>query len=188
MQIIRNSSPQEAVLSWLQAELNSKRFQIDLRASLKKFNAPQSLIIVPNLDDQQENALRYKILKEYRNWFNDDMDSYDWSVIDLYLSDVEQLEYIDYSYWNELSDNTHKVKPAANNIRGGKVVFDVPNDNYWLVAKEMELGKYFAPIIILKDGTNLSSKIVEGHVRATGYALADKPPKALRAIQGIMRG
>ena len=187
MHIIRSSSPQEAVLAWLQAELTSGRFQNDLRESLKNFKATESIVTNPRLDDKHENELGYKILKNYRDWFKDDIDNYDWLVVDLDIKDVRELEYIDYSYWNELSNDTHKVRVAADNIHNGKIVFEVLNDNFWSVAKAIDLGEQFAPIVILKDDPDSPSRIVEGHVRATAYALADKPPKLLPAIQGIAR-
>ena len=102
MHISFSSSPQEAVLAWLQAELTSERFQNDLYKSLKKFNATESIVTNAHLDDKHENDLRYKILKNYRHWFEDDIDNYNWSVVDLDIADVRELEYIDYSYWNEL--------------------------------------------------------------------------------------
>lgn len=38
MNIIRDSSPEEVVLIWLQAELESERFGEDLKKSLDKYN------------------------------------------------------------------------------------------------------------------------------------------------------
>lgn len=187
MHVIRKGSPQEAVLSWLKAELYSERFKNDLAESLKQLNLTETLITNPDLEDADENVLRYKVLKNYRDWLEDDLEACDWSLVEYDKADVEQLEYIDYSYWNELSDQTHKVGVAAKNIENGKVVFDVPNDRFWSVAHAFENSENFEPIIVLKDATDRSPRIIEGHVRATAYSLAKQPPKQLRAMLGIAR-
>lgn len=185
--MIRDSSPQETVLAWLQAELASERFKNDLLQSLLKFETTESIITKANLDDTIENSLRYKVLKDYRDWFDDNVNEYRWSLVELDADDVGKLEYIDYSYWNELSDKTRKVEIAAKNIQNGKVVFQVPNDRFWSVAKAIETGEEFSPIVILKDSPDSSSRIVEGHLRATSYLLAKVAPKPLLATLGVAR-
>lgn len=187
MQIIRKSSPQEAVLSWLKAELRSERFKNDLAESLKQLNLTETLITNADLESADENALRYKVLKKYRDWLEDDLAAYDWSLVKYDKADVEQLKYIDYSYWNELSDQTRKVGVAAKNIENVKVVFDVPNDRFWSVAQAFENGEDFEPIIVLKDAADESPRIIEGHVRATAYLLAKRPTRQLRTMLGTAR-
>ena len=150
MKTIRNSGPDEAVLVWLQAELGSARFQSDLRKSLHKYELPTQSITSPNLSDTSENGLRLKVLKDYRDWFEDDIYSYNWKLVELTADDVKALRYIDYSYWNELSDDTHLVGVAAENVKRGKVVFDVSNDHFFNIAKAIEARTQFAPIVVLE--------------------------------------
>jgi hypothetical protein len=182
MKVIRNSSPDEAVLIWLQAELVSKRFQDDLQKSLDKYGLSTQIITDPNLSDTSENDWRLKVLKDYRDWFEDNVYTYDWKLVELAVDDVKALRYIDYSYWNELSDNTHLVGVAAENVKRGKVVFDVSNAHFFDIAKAVETGAQFAPIVVLKREQGL--EIVEGHARATGYLLADNVTKSLQAVIG----
>lgn len=184
MKAIRTSSPDEAVLVWLQAELKSKRFQNDLQKSLDEYGLNAQIITNPDLSDIPENGLRLKILKDYRDWFEDDVYAYDWKLVALTTSDVKTLRYIDYSYWNELSDNTHLVGVAAENVKRGKVVFDVSNAHFFDIAKAVEAGTQFAPIVVLEREQGL--EIVEGHARATGYLLANSPTESLRAIIGSL--
>ncbi|MCA9336296.1 MAG: hypothetical protein KDA17_03595 [Candidatus Saccharibacteria bacterium] len=184
MNIIRSSSPDEAILAWLQAELASKRFQNDLQNSLDKYELSTQIITEPNLSDTSENNLRLKVLKDYRDWFEDDLYAYDWKLVELAVEDVKALRYIDYSYWNELSDNTHLVGVAAENVKRDKVVFDVSNAHFFDIAKAIETGAQFAPIVVLKREQSL--EIVEGHARATGYLLADNATKPLQAIVGTL--
>lgn len=182
MKTIRTSTPDEAVLVWLQAELKSKRFQNDLQKSLDKCDLDTQIITSPNLSNIAENSLRLKILKDYRDWFEDDVYAYSWELVELTPDDVKTLHYIDYSYWNELSDNTRLVGVAAENVAHGKVVFDVSNANFFNIAQTVEAGIQFLPIVILENGQGL--EIVEGHARATGYSLSNNHSKPLQAIIG----
>lgn len=185
MRTIRTSIPDEAVLAWLQAELRSKRFQNDLQKSLDKYGLSTQLITNPNLDDMSENVSRLKVLRDYRDWFKDDVYAYNWQLAELKPEEVKELRYIDYSYWNELSDNTHLVGIAAKNVRRGKVVFDVSNDNFLSIASSVETGMQFPPIIVLSR--KRGHEIVEGHARATGYSLVASPDKPLLAIVGTLK-
>lgn len=182
MKIIRHSSPDEAVLMWLQAELTSERFSNDLQKSLKKYGLSSQVITHPDTSDPLENSLRLKVLKEYRDWFEDDVYAYNWELIELTKDDVKALYYIDYSYWNELSNNTRLVGVAVENVKQGRIVFNVSNAPFFDVAKAADAGMQFAPIILIQKGQNL--EIVEGHLRATGYLLANTPGKPLLAVVG----
>lgn len=182
MKTVRASSPDEVVLVWLQAELKSKRFQNDLQKSLDKYKLDTQVITKPNLSDVSENNSRLKVLRDYRNWFKDDLYASGWGLVELASQEVKELRYIDYSYWNELSDNTHLVGVAAKNVKRGKVVFDVSNDNFLSIARSVEAGTQFPPIIVLER--EHGREIVERHARATGYSLVDSPDKMPLAIVG----
>ena len=185
MKTVRASSSDEVVLVWLQAELKSKRFQNDLRKSLDKHDLDAQIITEPDLSNRSENDSRLMILKDYRDWFEDDVDAYRWELVELTPEDVKKLRCIDYSYWNELTDNTHFVGIAAKNVKRGKVVLDVSNDNFLSIASAVEAGTQFLPIIVL--GRANGREIVEGHARATGYSLVASPSKPLLAVVGTLK-
>jgi hypothetical protein len=182
MKIIKDSDATEAVLEWLKAELNSERFSGDLKAAIKSSGHTEEIITAANLDEADDNKARWQILKTYRDWLDKDFNDYDWQYVELNQEEVGNLQYIDYSYWNELSDNTRQVKRAAANVANGKIVYDVPNTNFLSVAKAVETGKVLPPIIILADSNE--SLIIEGHLRATGYMLAERAKSPLQAIWG----
>ena len=83
MKTVRASSSDEVVLVWLQAELKSKRFQNDLRKSLDKHDLDAQVITEPDLSNRPENDSRLMILKDYRDWFEDDVDAYRWEFVEL---------------------------------------------------------------------------------------------------------
>ena len=184
MKTITTSSPQEAVLEWLKAELNSARFSSDLHIALQKLDCDEKIITEARLDDSQENETRWQVLKTYRTWLDRDFTDYEWQLVELSCQEVAGLSYIDYSYWNELSDNTRKVGQAVKNVASEKMVFDVPNDGFFSVAKGVEAGVSLPPIIVVSDQDEHQGEILEGHLRATGYVLARQTSKPLRVIWG----
>ena len=184
MNIIKTSNSDEVVLEWLKAELTSERFSPALKNALKDANEDESIIINANLSDDTKNRKRLSILKSYRDWIDEGFETLDWGWVELNQMDVDRLKYIDYSYWNELSDNTRLVHQAVANIEKGKLVFDVPHDRFRSVAKAVEAGVALPPIILVQSTHDDSLEILEGHLRATGYALAKQAITPLIAIIG----
>ena len=191
MKVIRKAQPAEAVLAWLRAEIQTKRYADsesetgiadEISRELEKNGQTTELIIEANLDDKNENELRLKVLRGYRSWFEDNLDDYSWQLVKMSPDEVGDLEYIDYSYWNELSGGTHKVCDGAESVRNGKTVFDVSNDGFWSIARAMERGESFEPIIVLQNDN--VRRIVEGHARATGYLLANPSNDQLFVLLG----
>ncbi|HSH31840.1 MAG TPA: hypothetical protein VK963_04215, partial [Candidatus Saccharimonadales bacterium] len=187
MKVIVKSNADEVVLEWLKAELNSERFSNDLQAAIKKAGQTDTIITSADLNDENENKIRQHILRQYREWLTQDLNLYSWQWSELSQDDVRGLQYIDYSYWNELSDNTSLVGRAAQNVSKGKVVFDVPNDRFYSVAKAVEAGQPLPPIILVSNSDKEPAEILEGHLRATGYALAKKVPYPLCAVIGTSK-
>ncbi len=187
MEIIRKSTAEEATLEWLKAEMNSARFSDDLHAAVEALGYDEKLITVADMTNMQDNESRWGILKKYRNWIERDFSDYDWQIVQLDHGEVGNLKYIDYSYWNELSDGTRRVGRAAMNVAEGKIVFDVPHDRFHSVAKLVEDGTSLPPIIVVSNGDDNEGEILEGHLRATGYALARQTVKPLRAVWGMLR-
>lgn len=187
MKTITKSSPEEAVLEWLKAELRSDRFSGDLKSAIKELDDNETTITKANLHDKQENEIRWKILKSYRTWLKINFYDYEWYQVELSSVDVKKLNYIDYSYWNELSDYTRKVGRAAENVADGREVFDVPNDRFYSVAKDIENGISLPPIIIVSNYDINQGEIIEGHLRATGFVLAQVTERPLKAIWGTLK-
>jgi hypothetical protein len=137
--------------------------------------------------------MRAQVLGEYRGYgqnrkiFEGLPTNLTWYEAELTREDVADLHYVDYSYWNELTDHTHLVKDAAANIHKGKIVFNVSNDQFLTVAEDIRQGKHdFEPMIVWGDGEQSALTILEGHLRATAFGLAGgKAPKIIRVIIGL---
>jgi len=183
MERIRNSNTNEVILEWLRAELYSSRFSDGLKTSLQKAGQHEDIITQGNVENQTENEARLQVLKGY-SWLDFDLHQYSWYRVSLNQDEVKKLRYIDYSYWNELTNNTRQIGKAVQNIINGKVIFDVLNDRFYEMAKDFESDKEVPPIIMISGQDSEPPQVIEGHLRATGYALARNVSYSLQAILG----
>lgn len=186
MKVVSTSSADEVVLAWLKAELDSPRFKDQLLTTMKSNGDDLNLITQSDLTNPIENKRRLELLSTYRNWLDKDFSDYSWNLVDFDQADAGELQYIDYDYWNELSNDTHLVKVAAENVIKGISVFDVDNEPFFLVAEKIDSGDELEPIIVLgKDEGDL--RIIEGHVRATAFVMVKSSKKSLKALVGMLK-
>jgi hypothetical protein len=147
---------------------------------------------MPNLDDDIENGHRSSILLEYRPWlaYSDVLKAWPpnatWQWVALTRKEFEELHYITYDYWDELSGGTHLVREGARSVRNGTVIFEVPNDRFWEVASQIEAGETLLPLIIFSAVGDRVCTLIEGHLRATGYLLAQRVPATVRALHAAV--
>ena len=176
MKIIRQASEDEIILNFLLGELYSNRFGEKLMKALSKLNLKKSIIENPNLNNFEENLLRRRILQEFRGYeknlglFENFPNIKKYILCSFSRKDLKNISYINYSYWNELSNNISSPRIAAENIKNNKIVFGVSNQQYFDCAKQIEQGKKFIPMIFLTSD-NKNFVILEGHLRITAYAL-----------------
>lgn len=172
MQIIRSATQAEVVLSFLQGEFESARFGEVLRQVLDFFGFSYELISDGDFCDKKQNEDRLKVFKKFRgfpdqNLFERFPKDIEWSFVQFSKADFFNCFYINYSYWNELSDFTSQPTSACKNILAGKEVFDVSNENF-LRGKDL-LGKVQFPPVILLSCNPKKYLIIEGHSRMTLY-------------------
>ncbi|MBO5825189.1 MAG: hypothetical protein J6R03_01040 [Treponema sp.] len=172
MQIIRSATQAEVVLSFLQGEFESSRFGEELRHVLDFFGFSHSLISDGDFCDTKQNEDRLKVFKKFRGFPDQELferfpQNIEWNYVQFSKDDFFNCFYINYSYWNELSDFTSKPTSACKNILAGKEVFDVSNENF-LRGKEL-LGKMNFPPVILISCNLQKNLIIEGHSRMTIY-------------------
>ena len=172
MQIIRAATQAEVVLSFLQGEFESSRFGDELRQTLDFFGFSHSLISNGDFCDTKQNDDRLRVFKKFRGFPDQDLfenfpQNIEWNYVQFSKGDFFNCFYINYSYWNELSDFTSKPTSACKNILEGKTVFDVSNENF-LRGKEL-LGKMNFPPVILISCNPKKYLIIEGHSRMTIY-------------------
>jgi hypothetical protein len=193
MKLLKEIPETAMVAAYLKAELTSVRFSGELKAAMKKLGVAKKVIAEPELKNETENELRARVLGEYRGYsqnremFEDVPANLTWYAAELTRSEIGDLHYVDYSYWNELTDRTHRVKDGTANIRKGKIVFSVSNGRFLAVAEGIRQGRYkFEPIILWGDSKDATLTILEGHLRATALSLAaEKAPETIKVIIGL---
>jgi len=176
MKLLRDASEDEMILTFLKGELKSSRFGNDVKNALAELSADEKLITEGDLSNDTQNELRKKALGICRGYpdreiFENYPKNVKWSFVQFDAEDIEKLRYIDYDYWNELSSDTSKPTDAADNIRKGITVFNVPNDNFFKAAEA--IGKTAFPPVIALSCDDEMLILIEGHVRATAYALKE---------------
>ena len=173
MKKIRNSTESEMILEFLKGELDSKRFNNKLLKIIKELHLDKELIISGDINNKEENLNRLEIMKAYRGYPNQDMFKNfpkidNWSLVELSKEDINKIYYIDYDYWNELSNNTSSPLEAVKIIKKGIEIFDVSNKPILDGIKYLNSSKF--PPVILITCNDEKYLIIEGHSRMTIYA------------------
>ncbi len=195
MKLLRVIPEADMVAAFLKAEISSDRFRSDVREAMLSFGVPDLLITHPNTKESRENALRAEVLGAYRGYrrnggmFEGVPDDLTWHEAEIARAEFGNLRYVDYSYWNELTDNTHVVKVGVGNIRKGRIVFGVSNDRFLALAEEIRRGRHnFGPMILWGQDVASPLEILEGHLRATALGLAgEEAPAVVEAIIGLVK-
>lgn len=190
MKKLRDSSEAEMILTFLRGEYGSDRFSEELKQAMDALNAPESLLTAPDLQNAAENALRKNLMGEFRGYgqerelFERFPRSISWQLCRFDESDLEYIQYIDYSYWNELSLNTRSPLRAAEPIRQGVKIYGQSTEGFLRAAEYLEAGGAFPPLILLTyDFSRLVA--VEGHLRLTAYALIPRHFQDVEALVGV---
>lgn len=176
MKILRRSSEDEMILEFLSAELESIRFRDKMIKVLKTLQLDEEVIIKADLNNDEENIIRKRILACFRGYgrneelFERFPTIKTWFYAQCEQSDLDNIHYINYSYWNELSKNTGLPKVAAQTINAGIMIYDIPNDAFLRGRDYLLKGNSFRPVILITSNMK-NFIIVEGHSRMTSYAL-----------------
>lgn len=180
MKILRESSESEMILEFLKAESTSERFSGQLKKAMEGLGFDQEIISKADLQSEIQNAQRKKLLGVFRG-YGEGRELFErfptqfmeWSLCSFSELDLENIQYIDYSYWNELSAGTRKPLAAAETVRKGIRIFDVSNDRFLRATEYIEGGGTFPKLFFVTSDYE-SFVIVEGHLRMTAYALVPK--------------
>jgi len=174
VKVIRTSNENEVILEFLKGELDSRRFNEKLQNVLNKLNLNSDIIAKGDISIDNQNLLRKKIMKLFRGYPNEELferfpQNIEWKFVKFEQEDIDKIYYINYDYWNELSNNTSKPCEAAKNIRSGIEIYEVSNQPFINGEKLLEFCD-FHPIVILTCNEE-KYLIIEGHSRMTIYGL-----------------
>jgi len=190
MKLIKQSTENEMIYEFLKMEIASIRYSEQIKDILSALNLPIEIITNGDILSQQENTERSEILNRFRGYgsneelFANYPGKVDWVWAAFNKDDIEKIKYIEYSYWNELSNYTGSPIEAAKTIRAGKTIYDVPNDGFIEAAQQIRNGHMFPPLILLTDEAESRYILLEGHLRMTAYALEPEFFENVTALVG----
>ena len=176
MRKIKASTENEMVYEFLKMEIDSERYREQIEPILKEMRVGRDIITNGNILSERENALRAEVLGRFRGYrdkelFTNFPANIEWIWTEFVREDISKILYIEYSYWNELSNYTGSPLEAAKTVLSGKTIFGVPNDGAIEGAEKLKAGHKFPPLIFLTDGSEKRYIILEGHGRMTAYGL-----------------
>ncbi|MCL2284740.1 MAG: hypothetical protein FWC32_00070 [Firmicutes bacterium] len=191
MKIIRQSCENEMVYEFLKMEIASSRYSGEIKAVLDELGIPVEVITDGSVLSAEENTARAEVLNRFRGYGrNDELftnypSTVNWVWASFGIDDMDKIIYIEYSYWNELSDYTGSPVEAAKTIRAGKTIYDVPNDGFIKAEESLKNGTVFPPLIFLTEETESRYILLEGHLRMTAYALQPEFFQDITALVGF---
>ena len=141
---------------------------IPFTSKVKKRNPKLTI----NIKNKKENLDRLNIMKKFRGYpdnglFENFPKISEWKYLELDEKDIDNIYYIDYDYWNELSNGTSKPVEAAKVINSGREIYNVSNQPFFDGFEYNKANKF--PPIILITCNNEKFLIIEGHSRMTIY-------------------
>jgi len=191
MRTIQDISGDEMIAVYQQTEFHSSRFRQDIAAHLQREGIDPHTLQAPDWLNAQENALRRTLLGAYRGYGRNEgyfigfPTDVRWERATLTRQELEQVRYIEYDYWVELSGGTRMAVDGARNALLGKVVFHVSSDGLVYMANELQQGAQFPPLILVTRDVDAYLVVMEGHVRLTAYLIASEYiPSELEVIIG----
>ena len=191
----KESSEEEMVALFLKTEIDSARWRPKLLRVADDLECPIEILKYPDTTVSADNRLRAKVLARFRG-YGEDRDLFEsypdevvWHWVMLDHMDLNRTKYVNYSYWNELTDGSRRPMDAAATIREGIEVFGVSNEGFLKSAAALRNGAKFPEPILLAPKAAGDLIILEGHVRITAYALAGSDaPYPMLALLGLASG
>ncbi|ULL16377.1 hypothetical protein DVH26_19150 [Paenibacillus sp. H1-7] len=178
------------IAEFLKAEIDSQRYGSTIKKALGDVEV--SIITNPNLNAEDENKYRKWLLGEVRGYgknkalFENFPSEVNWRIAVFSQEDLQSVMYIDYSYWNGLSNNTRLPMDAAKNVLNNVEIYGVKNDGFRAINSVIKQGKTFPKMIFVSCNENSRIVALEGHARLTAYFI-DKEyiPPELEVIIGF---
>ncbi len=177
MYLVADITEHEMVATFLRTEITSERFRHKIVRLLQRDAVSAAVIEHPDVTNPEENAYRIRLLGEFRG-YGQNRDMFEqfpshvtWQRVALTPAELLQAKYIDYDYWNELSNGTRSPLEAAKTIRAGRTIFGVSNDPFLRTADALRQGAVFPELILVRAAADRPMVVLEGHFRLTVYAL-----------------
>jgi hypothetical protein len=187
MNLIWPTTEAEMITVYLKGEITSRRWGQLIVDRLRQDQQSRSIVDSPDITNLAENVYRRRLLASYRGYVFEELPAHTtWYRAGLNREEVARVKYIDYDYWNELSNQTRLPCVAAETIRAGRQVFRVSNQGFLDLVQALREGACFSELIVVGASPASELTVFEGHVRLTAYMLAPEfLPDELEVIAGF---
>jgi hypothetical protein len=171
----RAATEAEVVLAFLRAEVESPRFGADVRRALEEVGGT-GLVSDPDLASDAENRARDRALTIARGWpdaevFEDfPRASIEWHHGTLPPEALGRVEFIDYSYWNELSGGSRRPADVRATLRAGNLpewLTELGTDWPFELADRLAGTEVVDDLIVMATPDLSRMVVLEGHARLT---------------------
>jgi len=174
-----NTTSEHMVLSFLQAEIDSKsKFGLDYLAILNANHIDRSLVDQADLSNPDENRLRARLLTSKRGYLSRTAlflgfpASAGWRIVEIDISEYSILRHLKDPEWIEMSSSIRLVTETVRSVREGRVD-NIHSRNINAVAERIRRGDTFPELIVVQRKTTDDLIVLEGNTRAAAYAVAD---------------
>jgi DNA phosphorothioation-dependent restriction protein DptG len=187
VRLIYRTTIDDMLAVFLKAEIASERFGEKIISQLGLGSKERSVVDTPDITNVVENAYRRQLLASYRAYVFEELPAHtQWYRAVLNRDEVMKIRYIDYDYWNEISDNTRLPIVATEAIRAGREIYGQSTQVFLDGAEKLRAGALFPELIVVGTSPEEQLTVYEGHGRVTCYMLAPECiPEALEVVAGF---
>src|SRR5262245_57153775 len=144
VRLLYRTTIDDMVAVFLKAEIASERFGEKIISQLELDCKERSVVDTPDITNVSENAYRRQLLASYRAYVFEELPAHTvWYRALLSRDEVVKIRYIDYDYWNEISDNTRLPIVAAEAIRAGRKICGESTQVFLDIAEKLRAGALF---------------------------------------------
>ena len=163
----------DMIAVFLKAEITSVRFGDKILTQLQRDHKVHSIVEKPDITNASDNVYRRQLLAGYRAYVFEELPAHTaWYRALLTRDEVTKIRYIDYDYWNEISDSTRLPSVAAQAIRAGVEIYGESTQGFLEVAQALRSGIQVPELILVSTAPDAVLTVYEGHLRLTAYLLA----------------
>jgi len=191
MRIIGQSSEEEMVLAFLKAEVDSAEYPGSIERPLSMQGYTRAIIDNADLKNPRENRARVMCLSYHRGYkqnrllFKGFPDDVTWQRASLRPGELGKAKYLNLSTWIKGSGGPRLVSDGAANLNKG-LLPDSLRTKIRTIEASLRAGQRLPELILAGRGDASALVLVEGHSRATAYALASADlPDAIEVIVGL---
>ena len=177
MRLIGSVPEAEVIAEFLRAEIDSPRFGPRVRARIAADGRDESVVRRADTTSEADNDYRASLLHSYRGvggsapLLEGLPERIDWQRATIARDALDEVRYIDYPYWNELSAGTRSPRVAAARIREGIMAMERPNDGFLALAERLCAGDDLGMPVLIAPDHDSPPVILEGHTRVTAMLL-----------------